>query len=77
MTPNKIAYVKKDIREGVIPRILLEFLMTRIMIKKSEGLYTKAKIKKILKDRQYALKLFMNVMFGYTGASFSGRMPCS
>ena len=24
-----------------------------------------------------ALKLFMNVMFGYTGVSFSGRMPCS
>ena len=24
-----------------------------------------------------ALKLFMNVMYGYTGASFSGRMPCS
>lgn len=23
-----------------------------------------------------ALKLFMNVMYGYTGASFSGRMPC-
>jgi len=22
-----------------------------------------------------ALKLFMNVMYGYTGASFSGRMP--
>ena len=24
-----------------------------------------------------ALKLFMNVLFGYTGATFSGRMPCS
>jgi len=24
-----------------------------------------------------ALKLFMNVMYGYTGASCSGRMPCS
>ena len=24
-----------------------------------------------------ALKLFMNVLYGYTGASFSGRMPCS
>jgi DNA polymerase zeta len=46
------------------------------MIKNSEVLYSKIKIKKILKDRQIALKLFMNVMFGYTGASFSGRMPC-
>ena len=24
-----------------------------------------------------ALKLFMNLLYGYTGASFSGRMPCS
>ena len=24
-----------------------------------------------------ALKQFMNVLFGYTGASWTGRMPCS
>ena len=47
------------------------------MIKKSTNLYKKESIKGILKQRQMALKLFMNVMFGYTGASFSGRMPCS
>lgn len=23
-----------------------------------------------------AIKLFMNVMYGYTGASVNGRMPC-
>lgn len=34
-------------------------------------------IKQTLESRQLALKLFMNVMYGYTGASFSGRMPCS
>lgn len=34
-------------------------------------------IKKALECRQLALKLFMNVMYGYTGASFSGRMPSS
>ena len=34
-------------------------------------------IKSTLHNRQMALKLFMNVMYGYTGASFSGRMPCS
>ena len=34
-------------------------------------------IKKMLATRQLAIKLFMNVMYGYTGASFSGRMPCS
>lgn len=47
------------------------------MIKNSSKLYHKDSIKSILKERQLALKLFMNVMFGYTGATFSGRMPCS
>ncbi len=36
-----------------------------------------ATIKKVLGTRQLAIKFFMNVMYGYTGASFSGRMPCS
>ena len=34
-------------------------------------------IQKLMEHRQMGLKLFMNVMYGYTGASFSGRMPCS
>lgn len=38
MTPNKVAFLKKEIREGIIPKILIEFLMTRIMIKKSTKL---------------------------------------
>ena len=35
ISPNKVAFVKKNIREGVIPKILHEFLCTRIMIKQS------------------------------------------
>lgn len=38
ITPNKVAFLKKEIREGIIPKILIEFLMTRIMIKKSTRL---------------------------------------
>lgn len=29
-----------------------------------------------LDARQLGLKLLANVTYGYTGASFSGRMPC-
>jgi DNA polymerase zeta len=32
-------------------------------------------VKRILDDRQLALKLIANVTYGYTSASFSGRMP--
>lgn len=51
--------------------------MSRIMIKESSKLYSADVIKRLLNERQIAIKLFMNVMYGYTGASFSGRMPCS
>lgn len=47
------------------------------MIKDSIKLYHRDSIKNLLKERQIALKMFMNVLFGYTGATFSGRMPCS
>lgn len=77
VAPNNVAYVKKHVRHGLIPQLLDEFLQTRIMIKESSKLYRDNKyMQRILENRQMAIKLFMNVMYGYTGASFSGRMPC-
>jgi DNA polymerase zeta len=35
LTKNKVGFVRKHIREGIIPTILNEFLNTRIMIKDS------------------------------------------
>jgi DNA polymerase elongation subunit (family B) len=35
ITPNKCMFVKKNIRAGLLPIILTELLMTRIMIKNS------------------------------------------
>lgn len=61
-----------------MPLILKEILTTRIMIKKSMKLYEKgSRIYNMLNNRQMGLKLWANVTYGYTGASFSGRMPCS
>ena len=34
-------------------------------------------LQQLLNNRQLALKLIANVTYGYTSASFSGRMPCS
>lgn len=76
VSPNQVAFVRKSIRHGIIPQVLDEFLNTRIMIKKSFQMHGKV-IKKLLNQRQAVLKLFMNVLYGYTGASFTGRMPCS
>lgn len=33
-------------------------------------------LSRMLNARQLGLKLIANVTYGYTGANFSGRMPC-
>lgn len=57
--------------------MLQEILDTRVMVKKrmkdpNIDRWTKKK----LNGRQLALKLIANVTYGYTSATFSGRMPC-
>ena len=52
------------------------------MIKKSMKNYTSDSktdkiLSKVLNARQLAIKLLANVTYGYTAASYSGRMPCS
>lgn len=77
VAPNRVAFLRREVQEGVIPRLLSDFLRTRIMFKDSAKLYPHSRlIQRVLDYRQTALKLFMNVMYGYTGASGTGRMPC-
>lgn len=71
---NNTAFVKKHIRKGVLPKMLEEFLQTRIFLKKSiKDIDAEFRIK--LENQQKSLKLFMNTTFGYTGAGFTGHMP--
>ncbi|XP_015910939.2 uncharacterized protein [Parasteatoda tepidariorum] len=77
VSPTGIAFVKANVRRGVLPVMLEEILNTRIMVKRSlkknkDNIF----LKKLLDARQLGLKLIANVTYGYTGASFSGRMPC-
>jgi DNA polymerase zeta len=47
------------------------------MLKDSQKLYHKYKnIVDILENRQFGIKMLMNVIYGYSAASVSGRMPC-
>lgn len=76
VTPNQICFVKKNIREGILPIVLKELLLTRIMVKKSMKLYPpESTTYKRLHNRQLGIKLLANVIYGYTSAGFSGRMP--
>ncbi|KAJ3125027.1 DNA polymerase zeta, partial [Nowakowskiella sp. JEL0407] len=77
VSPNGLAFVKSDVREGVLGRMLVELLDTRVMVKQSMKLHKSDKdLTKILDSRQLGLKLLANVTYGYAGATFSGRMPC-
>eukprot|EP00397_Hematodinium_sp_SG-2012_P003625 GEMP01003633.1.p1 GENE.GEMP01003633.1~~GEMP01003633.1.p1 ORF type:complete len:1282 (+),score=276.54 GEMP01003633.1:23-3868(+) len=67
---------------GVLPRMLQEFLQTRIMIKRSLKQHQKhgkdtSAVTRLLDARQFGLKMIANTTYGYTAASFSGRMPCA
>ncbi|KAK6615056.1 DNA polymerase zeta catalytic subunit [Botrytis cinerea] len=59
-------------------KMLGEILETRVMVKSGMKLDKEDKaLQRLLNNRQLALKLIANVTYGYTSASFSGRMPCS
>jgi DNA polymerase zeta len=50
--------------------------MVKTTMKSSDAKADKA-LHRVLNARQFGLKLIANVTYGYTGASFSGRMPCA
>ncbi|KAF4520400.1 hypothetical protein B566_EDAN018620 [Ephemera danica] len=78
LSPCGVAFVKREKREGVLPRMLREILDTRLMVKKSmKENKEDATLQRVLHARQLGLKLIANVTYGYTAANFSGRMPCS
>ncbi|OQR85051.1 hypothetical protein ACHHYP_12413 [Achlya hypogyna] len=77
VTPNGALFCPKAHRLGVLPRVLDEILSTRIMIKQAMKQTTDKRLVKVLDARQLALKMIANVTYGYTAASFSGRMPCA
>ena len=78
IAPNGIMYAKPDLRKSLLAKMLGEILETRVMVKSGMKVDKEDKaLQCLLNNRQLALKLIANVTYGYTSASFSGRMPCS
>lgn len=78
IAPNGMIYTKPEVRTSLLARMLSEILETRVMVKAGMKIDKDDKIlQRLLNNRQLALKLIANVTYGYTSASFSGRMPCS
>ena len=78
IAPNGIIYTRPEIRKSLLAKMLGEILETRVMVKSGMKVDKHDKtLQRLLNNRQLALKLIANVTYGYTSASFSGRMPCS
>ncbi|KAM3163741.1 DNA polymerase [Lachancea thermotolerans] len=79
ISPNGVMYLKESVRKSMLAKMLTDILHTRLMIKATmSDLKSKNEtVAKLLNNKQVALKLLANVTYGYTSASFSGRMPCS
>ncbi|KAI1121306.1 DNA polymerase family B [Nemania abortiva] len=78
IAPNGIMYCKAEVRKSLLAKMLTEILETRVMVKSGMKQDKDDKtLQRLLNNRQLALKLLANVTYGYTSASFSGRMPCS
>ncbi|KAK4174986.1 putative DNA polymerase zeta catalytic subunit [Triangularia setosa] len=78
IAPNGVMYTKPTIRKSLLAKMLTEILETRVMVKSGMKQDKDDKtLQQLLNNRQLALKLLANVTYGYTSASFSGRMPCS
>lgn len=78
IAPNGMMYTKVEVRKSLLAKMLTEILETRVMVKSGMKQDKDDKtLQQLLNNRQLALKLLANVTYGYTSASFSGRMPCS
>lgn len=78
IAPNGVMYAKPEVRRSLLAKMLGEILETRVMVKSGMKVDREDKtLQRQLNNRQLALKLIANVTYGYTSASFSGRMPCS
>ena len=78
ISPNGGVFVDNTVKTGILSKLVVDLLDTRVMIKNSMKLaaYKQNKsLLKLLNARQLALKLLANVIYGYCSASFSGRMP--
>ena len=78
ITPNGMIFAKENIRKSLLSKMLLEILNTRIYVKNTMNYFKDdLELRKLYNNRQLALKLIANVTYGYTSATYSGRMPNS
>eukprot|EP00929_Paragymnodinium_shiwhaense_P049734 TRINITY_DN25071_c0_g1_i2.p1 TRINITY_DN25071_c0_g1~~TRINITY_DN25071_c0_g1_i2.p1 ORF type:complete len:1613 (+),score=308.04 TRINITY_DN25071_c0_g1_i2:121-4959(+) len=82
MLPSGVLFASQKVQSGLMPIMLTEVLRLRAEAKTQlkaamkAGAASTSPACRRLDGRQFALKYLANVTYGYSGASFSGRMPC-
>ncbi|KAF8822137.1 Dna polymerase [Cardiosporidium cionae] len=69
-------FVQAHVRKGVLPMIVEELIAARNRAKKQMAIEVDPFVKMVLNGRQMALKITANSVYGYTGATAGGQLPC-
>ncbi len=78
LSPNGLMFVNSKARKSLLAKMLTDILDARLLVKGTmRSLHNDYDVSKVYNNRQLALKLIANVTYGYTSATFSGRMPHS
>lgn len=74
-SPEDHYFVRKNVRQGLLPEILVELLAARKRAKNDLKKETDPMMRNVLEGRQLALKISANSVYGFTGA-LVGQLPC-
>lgn len=78
ISPNGLLFASSKFRKSILSKMLQEILNMRINTKAVASAFPDdSDLNKVCNSKQLALKLIANVTYGYTSATFSGRMPNS
>ncbi|EDO07229.1 DNA polymerase B family protein [Babesia bovis T2Bo] len=69
-------FIKAHVRKGMLPLIVERLIEARKKAKEEMKVCTDPMLRSVLDGRQLALKITTNSVYGYTGASTSGFLPC-
>lgn len=73
-SPNGFKFVRKEVREGILPMIETELLAARKRAKKQMAEATDPLTKSVYDGKQLALKVCCNSIYGFTGSNV-GPLP--
>uniref|UniRef100_A0A3B0MHL2 DNA polymerase n=1 Tax=Theileria annulata TaxID=5874 RepID=A0A3B0MHL2_THEAN len=73
---NDICFISVNKRKGILPIIVENLINERKKAKKMMNECKDEMLKKVYDGRQLALKITTNSVYGYTGATSGGFLPC-